>query len=164
MQGSPRPAGAHPPRPGIPPGAAAYRLADYLEQHGRLTRRALIPPHDFWYATACHARPGDLPALAAAADNRGLLRHAALLRKHAAGHGNIHEATALVRDMHALDPNSVGHGAAQWAATHAALDDPSDVASLLHTLQRAGQPGRSPRWPTAPPPAYLSTTRLPSRI
>ena len=27
-----------------------------------------------------------------------------------------------------------------------------------------GQPGRSPRWPTAPPPAYLSTTRLPSRI
>ena len=41
----------------------AYRLADYLEQHGRRARQPHIPPADFWRAAARFAAPGDLPAL-----------------------------------------------------------------------------------------------------
>ena len=54
----PRPTAA---QPGSGP---AYRLADYLDQHGRRARRAVIPPADFWTAAARFADPGDLPALA----------------------------------------------------------------------------------------------------
>jgi len=50
-----------------PPGKAAepgYRLADYLDQHGRRAHRGLLPPAGFWDArpprpTACCARRPD---------------------------------------------------------------------------------------------------------
>jgi hypothetical protein len=73
-----------------------YRLADYLEQHCRRTRRGCIPPKSFWNATLSHASPGDLPALAAA-ENRGLLLEAARLRKHAAERGSTREAASSSR-------------------------------------------------------------------
>ena len=76
-------------RPGPRP---AYRLADYLEQHGRRTRRSYIPPAGFWKAAARFATPADLPALAAAAEDRGLLRDTARLRKHATAQGDTREA------------------------------------------------------------------------
>jgi hypothetical protein len=40
-------------------GAPLYRLADYLDQHGRRHRHALIPPPSFWTA-APRAQPADL--------------------------------------------------------------------------------------------------------
>jgi hypothetical protein len=126
------------PRRGAAPGPAAWRLADYLEQHGRRARHARIPQEDFWYAAARHASPVDLPALAAAAEDRGLLRDAARLRKTAARHGSITEAANLVRSLHALDPGSTGSGPAPWAAAHAPLDNPRDVAALLNALREAG--------------------------
>ncbi len=66
-----------------------YRLADYLEQHGRHARRPHIPRADFWKAAARFADPGDLPALATAAEERGLLREAARLRKRAVALGTL---------------------------------------------------------------------------
>ncbi|WJV47144.1 hypothetical protein [Streptomyces flavofungini] len=36
-----------------------YRLADYLEQHGRLERRYLMPPEGFWNAVAEHIHVPD---------------------------------------------------------------------------------------------------------
>jgi hypothetical protein len=135
VQRSPRPAGAQPPPPRHCPGAC--RLADYLEQHGRSTRRDRIPPEHFWYAAARHASPGDLPALAEAASNRGLLRDAARLRKRAAEHGDTEQAAVLIRDLHALNPAASLH-AAQWAAGHASLDNPYAVANLLRALREAG--------------------------
>ena len=114
----------------------AYRLADYLEQNGRLTRRAVIPPPAFWEAASRHAAPADLLALASAASGRGLLRDAARLRKHAAGHVSATEAAALVRDWphpHKIDPRP-----AQWAADHASLNDPFGVSRLLDALREAG--------------------------
>jgi hypothetical protein len=42
---------------------AMYRLADYLDQHGRRHRREQIPPVGFWTATAAYARPADLAIL-----------------------------------------------------------------------------------------------------
>ncbi|MFD8780983.1 tetratricopeptide repeat protein [Kitasatospora sp. NPDC059599] len=57
-----------------------YRLADYLEQHGRATRNFWCPPASFWAAAIEHCtRPEDLEALAAAARNRLRLRTAAHL-------------------------------------------------------------------------------------
>ena len=99
VQGGPRAADPHPPPPGPagPPAirgdqpaartAAAgplYRLADYLDQHGRAHRASQIPPAEFWSAAAAHAAPGDQAALGGAADARGLYRDAAQLHKNAA--------------------------------------------------------------------------------
>jgi hypothetical protein len=127
------------PRPGdSTPAGTAYRLADYLEQHGRRTRRDRIPPAGFWQAATRFASPGDLPALARAAEDRGLLRDAALLRKHAAAHGDTIEAATLVRGRHSLRQRTADPNPAQWAATHAALDDPRAVAYLLRIIRKAG--------------------------
>ena len=67
----PRPARSRPARPGsrdggeqrspgrpAPPAGRLYRLADYLDQHGRQHRKSQIPPAGFWAAAADHAFPG----------------------------------------------------------------------------------------------------------
>jgi hypothetical protein len=64
----PRSSGSSTPAP-----EPSYRLADYLDQHGRRARRGRVPPVDFWKAAARFASPSDLPALVWAAEDRGLL-------------------------------------------------------------------------------------------
>ena len=110
VQGGPRAADPHPPPPGqaAPPATAGtspparlapreplYRLADYLDQHGRAHRASQIPPAEFWSAAAAHAAPGDQAALGDAADDRGLYRDAAQLHKNAAASGNLSAALYL---------------------------------------------------------------------
>ncbi|WP_405015640.1 hypothetical protein [Kitasatospora sp. NBC_01539] len=90
-----RPSGLPPDRPtpgaepGPPGGAAAgpvFRLADYLEQHGRATRWRLCPPASFWYAAYRHLTDhDDLSCLADAAESRYRLEWASLLRSRAVG-------------------------------------------------------------------------------
>ncbi|MFD1938721.1 hypothetical protein ACFSKW_45395 [Nonomuraea mangrovi] len=65
-----------------------YRLADYLEQHGRRHRAGQIPPPGFWTAAAARAHPADLYVLGDAAWDRGLYRDATQLLKtcESAGH------------------------------------------------------------------------------
>ncbi|MFG2979445.1 hypothetical protein ACGFYY_41475, partial [Streptomyces sp. NPDC048331] len=113
-----------------------YRLADYLDQHGRRHRAEMIPPIDFWTTAAAHAHPSDLTALGDAAWNRGLYRDAAQLHKHATTHGNPHAASALVTHLHTLHPTD--HHPAQQAAAHVSLDDPGAVGRLLGVLRKAG--------------------------
>ncbi|MGK5629195.1 hypothetical protein [Streptomyces sp. URMC 123] len=61
-----------------------FRLADYMEQHGRRTRRAVCPPASFWEAALHHlSRPNDIDALAWAASSRWRLRYARLLAARA---------------------------------------------------------------------------------
>jgi hypothetical protein len=63
----PRPAGPGSPDGGDHPpaghagtgGGPLYRLADYLDQHGRAHRKDQIPPAGFWAAVAGHASPAD---------------------------------------------------------------------------------------------------------
>ncbi|HEY1619821.1 MAG TPA: hypothetical protein VGG25_19520 [Streptosporangiaceae bacterium] len=129
---------ARPRRPAAAPGPAAWRMADYLEQHGRRASRARIPPDGFWRAAARHADPASLPDLAHAAEGRGLLRDAARLRKKAAWHGDAREAAVLVRDLQAMAPGPADHRPAQWAVAHASLDDPYALAALLDALRKAG--------------------------
>ncbi|MEU2718329.1 hypothetical protein [Streptomyces sp. NPDC007205] len=62
----------------------SYRLADYMEQHGRRTRGQICPPASFWDAALRHLpRRTDVSALASAASARWRLRHARLLVERA---------------------------------------------------------------------------------
>ncbi|MET7312783.1 helix-turn-helix domain-containing protein [Streptomyces sp. NPDC005571] len=82
-------------RPTSPPAGPVFRLADYLEQHGRTTRRPLCPPASFWHAAHAHlTNPGDLNNLARAAEDRYRLQWAHHLRHRAADFG---DTDALVR-------------------------------------------------------------------
>ncbi|MFE2297909.1 hypothetical protein ACFXAW_06905 [Streptomyces sp. NPDC059445] len=74
-----------------PPAGPVFRLADYLEQHGRTTRRHLFPPASFWHAA--HSRlthPDDLNKLAQAAMNRHRLQWANHLYCRAADDGSLY--------------------------------------------------------------------------
>ncbi|GAB7030042.1 hypothetical protein JCM4914_15030 [Streptomyces platensis subsp. malvinus] len=75
-----------------------YRLADYLEQQGRVERRLMCPPASFWEAAAwhCHGHE-DCASLARAAEARGRLRAAAALYQKAFDGGNTHVRPDLAR-------------------------------------------------------------------
>ncbi|GAA4102433.1 hypothetical protein [Nonomuraea soli] len=113
-----------------------YRLADYLDQHGRHHRANQIPPIDFWTA-ARHAHPADLTALGQAARDRGLYRDAAQLLKHATTNGDLDAAIILLQLMHTTHPTD--HRPAHLAASRVALDDPGAVAKLLHAMEGEGR-------------------------
>ncbi|WP_327170166.1 tetratricopeptide repeat protein [Streptomyces sp. NBC_01336] len=85
------------PAPSATPAAPigpAFRLADYLEQHGRTTRSWLCPPASFWHAAHTHlTHPDDLNNLANAAHFRHRLQWAHHLRQRAVKTGS---ATALI--------------------------------------------------------------------
>ena len=127
----------HGDQPGSTPAVAGplYRLADYLDQHGRAHCACQIPPAEFWSASAAHAAPGEQATLGEAAHSRGLYRDAAQLYKNAAASGNPRAALYLSRPPACLcaDPRP-----AHWAAVHASLDDPRTVAMLLDKLREAG--------------------------
>ncbi len=58
-----------------PPTGPVLRLADYLEEHGRTTRRHLCPRASFWHAAHTHlTHPDDLHHLANAANDRHRLQ------------------------------------------------------------------------------------------
>ncbi|MEV5526340.1 tetratricopeptide repeat protein [Streptomyces prunicolor] len=72
-----------------PPAGSQFRLADYLEQHGRTTRRHLCPPASFWHAAHTHlTHLDDLNNLTGAAEDCHRLQWAHRLRRRAADHGS----------------------------------------------------------------------------
>ena len=85
-----RPPGATPTPPHAPvPAGPLYRLADYLEQHGRHERRLVCPPASFWHAAWAHLTGADdLRHLALAARKRSRLYWAERLDQRAADAGN----------------------------------------------------------------------------
>ncbi|WP_242705318.1 SEL1-like repeat protein [Streptomyces griseocarneus] len=95
-----RPPGS--PTPATPPVAQsagpAFRLADYLEQHGRSTRRAKCPPASFWHAAYTHlSNPDELSSLARAAESRFRLQWAYHLRHQVADSGRLDALVELAR-------------------------------------------------------------------
>ncbi len=142
-----RPAMTHPARTGSPDadgqppagqagstGGPLYRLADYLDQHGRQHRKGQIPAAGFWAAAADHVFPADQAALGDAADARGLYRDAAQLHKNAAAAGNLRAASYLSGRPPCLRDDA---RPVRWAVAHAALDDPGAVAELLRKVREA---------------------------
>ena len=103
------------------PDGPLYRLADWLDQHGRQHCKGQSPPPKFWAAAAAHALPADQATLGDAAHDRGLYRAAAQLHKNAAASGNLRAALYLSRPPDCLraDPRPM-----HWAAAHVSLDDP----------------------------------------
>ncbi|MGA5041985.1 helix-turn-helix domain-containing protein [Streptomyces capoamus] len=131
---TPRP----PRRPPTPSAAAAplvpqpsgpvYRLADYLEQHGRTTRRALCPPASFWHAAHTHlTHPDDLDNLAEAAANRHRLQWAHHLRRRAADHGSANALYDLALAREKAGDRAGAEGLFRKAADHGS-------ANALHHL------------------------------
>ena len=144
----PRPARARPAGPGSPDGddqppagqagtadSPVYRLADYLDQHGRAHRKDQIPPAGFWAAAAAHSSPGDQALLGHAAHARGLYRAAAQLHKNAAASGNSDAAYYLTYRPSCLRGDARPRS---WAAAYVALDDPGGVVDLLVGLREEG--------------------------
>ncbi|MFF8910105.1 hypothetical protein [Streptomyces olivaceoviridis] len=75
-----------------------FRLADYLEQHGRRARRRLCPPASFWHAAHTHLiHPDDLNNLADAAGDRLRLQWEHRLLRRAAEHGSTRVRIGLAR-------------------------------------------------------------------
>ncbi|MFF3604162.1 helix-turn-helix domain-containing protein [Streptomyces sp. NPDC002463] len=73
----------------LPFAEPVFRLADYLEQHGRTTRRPLCPPDSFWHAAHAHLTyPDDLHNLTQAAEDRYRLQWAHHLRHRSADRGS----------------------------------------------------------------------------
>ncbi|MCX4639893.1 helix-turn-helix domain-containing protein [Streptomyces platensis] len=84
-----RPPGSPPPSPATYPEAGpVFRLADYLEQHGRTTRRRLCPPASFWHSAYTHlTNLDDINSLAKAARKRHRLQWAYYLCHRASDAG-----------------------------------------------------------------------------
>ena len=130
-----------------------YRLADYLDQHGRIHRKGQIPPPDFWAAAAQHASPGDQATLGYSAHARGLYQAAAQLYKNASARGNLQGVFYLADTPHALlgDDRAAG-----WAIAHAPLDDPDAVARLIDILREADARERVTELLQRDPAAHVS--------
>jgi transcriptional regulator with XRE-family HTH domain/DNA-directed RNA polymerase specialized sigma24 family protein len=131
------------PRPGPQASLAddgpTYRLADYLDQHGRRRRAAMFPPDGLWDAAA-RTTPGDQCALALAAHSRGLYRHAAQLAKDAAAVGHDAATASLVSWLASIAPADTRP--ASYVAAHVSASSPDDMVALLRALERAGADGQ----------------------
>ncbi|WP_052434354.1 tetratricopeptide repeat protein [Streptacidiphilus melanogenes] len=118
------------------PAQPHYRLADYLEQHGRATRRFTVPPDSFWDAAEQHAKTSaDLLALARAARGRWRLRRAFQLYTRAADTGSAEVLQALALIRYQTGDLAQAERLAQLAATA------GDTTALLHMArgrQRSG--------------------------
>ncbi|MFJ7424165.1 helix-turn-helix domain-containing protein [Streptomyces uncialis] len=105
----------------------AFRLADYLEQHGRIQRRLLCPPASFWHGACDHLTAADeRVALGEAARLRWRLWMAAELFRAPAATGHPQALLGLARvhltlgsDQHAEDL----YGLATDAGSVAGLTD-----------------------------------------
>ncbi|MFG2313232.1 hypothetical protein ACGFS9_31945 [Streptomyces sp. NPDC048566] len=137
LQDVPRPSGM-----GALPGVVT--LADYLQQYGRTQRHAVVPPDSFWQAALYHAPcDADRRALAQAAEERGRLRHAALLLHHAAHGGDRESAAELARLLDRAGRAEEAHAWWRWAA------EAGDVRAMVAVgtyLQRHGKDAEALRW------------------
>jgi len=119
-------------------GVSGYRVAGYLDQHGRRTRADQLGPASLWDALVTHATgASDLTRLGQAARDRGLYRHAAALWTSAAGLGRTDAARQLITHLHQVS-GADAERAARWAVGRADLGDPWEVARLLEALRAAG--------------------------
>ena len=145
-----RPARSRPAGPGFPDGddqppagqagitgGPLYRLADYLDQHGRAHRKDQIPPPWFWAAAAAHASADDQAALGDAAHERGLYRDAAQLRKNAVACGNFSAVYSLINRNFSAVYSLINRDHVRpmrWVVAHVPLDDAGELGLLLGRL------------------------------
>ncbi|MCG7522985.1 sel1 repeat family protein [Streptomyces sp. OfavH-34-F] len=125
-------AGTTPPTPAGP----VFRLADYLEQHGRAIRRHLCPPASFWHAAHTHlTHPDDLNNLAKAAKERHRLQWSHHLFRRAADHGDPEALTELARARKGGGDWDGAETLYRQAADHGSTRALTDLAAMR---ERAG--------------------------
>ncbi|MEU0684225.1 tetratricopeptide repeat protein [Streptomyces albogriseolus] len=119
-----------------PPMGPVFRLADYLEQHGRTTRRRLCPPASFWHAAHTHlTHSDDLNNLTQAAQSRHRLQWANHLRHRAALHGD----TAALHVLAVLKERAGDQDGAERLLRQAAdLGDTFALVRLAELREEAG--------------------------
>ncbi|MBL1099481.1 tetratricopeptide repeat protein [Streptomyces sp. 205] len=116
----------------------AFRLADYLEQHGRTTRLKLCPPASFWAAAHAHlTHPDDLGNLAIAAEQRHRLQWAHHLRLRAANAGHPYSLNYLARMREGAGDMEGAESLYQRAADAGGT---SDLTDLADQRREAGDP------------------------
>lgn len=129
----PGPPSATSPKPATTP---ALRLADYLEQYARATRRWLCPPASFWLAAHTHlTNPDDLNKVAKAAQDRYRLQMADQLYQRAADVGST-KALASLADMREEAGDRVEAESLARQASDAG--DPSALLNLAIMRDSAG--------------------------
>ncbi len=113
-----------------------FRLADYLEQHGRTSRRHLCPPASFWYAAHTHlTHPDDLGILTWEAERRHRLQWAHHLRHRAANLGN----TGALYRLAVMQEEARGQQSAEAIYQQAAdLGNTSALYRLAEMREEAG--------------------------
>jgi hypothetical protein len=126
----------------VPPehgtGVAGYKLADYLDQRGRLTHQACLGPASLWDSLAVNTTGvGDLHRLGNSAHARGFYRHAAQLWTRASAAGNPSSAAKLIALLQLIDRDGA-YRLSHWAVKSVTLDDASGVADLFQVLREAG--------------------------
>ncbi|MEW2524205.1 helix-turn-helix domain-containing protein [Streptomyces sp. NPDC047071] len=123
-----------------PPTARVFRLADYLAQFGRTSRRTRFPPSSFWYAAYAHLPARDLFALSTAAFRSARLTWAnQLIRRAADLGGPVVDGTAVLYSKAASTERSGDHdGAEQLYQRAAEAGDPLALFRLAQAYQRAG--------------------------
>ncbi|MEU6481712.1 hypothetical protein ABZ858_33505 [Streptomyces sp. NPDC047017] len=130
------PVGVH----GDEPPGRTYRLADYLEQHGRVERRLLCPPASFWEAAIRHCLgTDDSVALARAAQERGRLRVAAALYANASMGGS----SEVRRELGRLAEGVGDLAEAKRFYEAAWTDDQRARWELVRLRELLGEPGRA---------------------
>ncbi|GAA2588616.1 MULTISPECIES: hypothetical protein [Streptomyces] len=137
--GVPGPLTPVPPRDDVLSGRA-YRLADYLEQHGRVVRRLVCPPASFWNAATRHSLgTDDTVALARAAQQRGRLRAAAALYQRAVRAGSIDVRPELAGLAEGVGDDNAAKKLyeAAWRDDHVARWE------LVRLREIKGEPGRA---------------------
>ncbi|WP_229699078.1 tetratricopeptide repeat protein, partial [Wenjunlia tyrosinilytica] len=112
-----------------------YRLADYLEQHGRRERWRLCPPESFWQAAHDHLAPDDLTHLAHAARARHRLHWAERLYRRAADAGDTDALAELARMR---EQAGDWKGAEQLYRRAADAGDTDALARLALMREKAG--------------------------
>ncbi|MCX5141269.1 helix-turn-helix domain-containing protein [Streptomyces sp. NBC_00338] len=114
-----------------------FRLADYLEQHGRETRRLACPPASFWQAAHAHlTNPDDLANLAQAAHARYRTQWAHHLKRRAVdvGHPSAHHT--LVTWLKEAGKHQEAESLMRQVTD---ADDPQALASLAIWLANVGK-------------------------
>ncbi|MFD5522382.1 hypothetical protein [Streptomyces sp. NPDC127066] len=164
------------PRRGAPAHSQPhYRLADFLEEHGRTTRQLAHAPTGFWDALVEYAHRPDLTDLAQSAGERGLLAPALRLftAAHGAGQpGGLRAAGTLLQSTGDIDEaitwyqraNEAGDSASLGLAVTLLYDTQRADAAITWLTKRAqqGDPA-APRWlaqlqPPPDPPRPSSAT------
>ncbi|WP_406430065.1 helix-turn-helix domain-containing protein [Streptomyces sp. NBC_00631] len=130
------PAGSPPLATAIPSPGPVFRLADYLEQHGRKNRRRLCPPASFWHAAHTHLTdPHALNNLAQEAEDRHRLQWAHYLRHRAADHGHPGAWVRLTEIQERSGDRKGAETLAQQAAVHGY---PGALYRLAQIREKAG--------------------------